>query len=122
MRNIEIKDNCVIANFDGFMTFDKFMAIAEQILENLEKQNLTKGLANLENMEVMEKKSQDWIKTYFFPQAKRIGLKKLAFVKPKNMFGLMSMEYANKSANEEIEINIQYFDELEKAKLWLLED
>ena len=105
-----------IGIFEGFLSFDAFKEIAEELHEIRKRNHSSKQINNVVNMKVLSQETQDWIKNSWFPKAKLTGLKHFAFIVPKDIFGKMSMEAANSVVND---ITIQYFDDENKAKDWL---
>jgi hypothetical protein len=108
-----------IGMFKGFLTTDKFKSIAEELHEIRKKNNLSKQLNNIEDMKVLTQEVQTWLNDVWFPKAKTTGLKHFAFVVPKDIFGKVSMESANSDSSATQGIEIEYFDDENKAKAWL---
>ncbi len=108
-----------IGMFKGFLTTDKFKSIADELHEIRKKNNLSKQLNNIEDMKVLTQEVQTWLNDVWFPKAKINGLKHFAFVVPKDIFGKVSMESANADSSTTQGIEIEYFDDENKAKAWL---
>ncbi len=108
-----------VAFFQGFLTTQEFVDVAEQghTLRSQNKSN--KQLNDIEDMAVLTQDIQKYLKETWFPKAIQTGLKHFAFVIPKNALGLMSMKGANKEVDK-TGIEIKYFDNLPEAKKWLM--
>jgi hypothetical protein len=108
-----------IGHFQGYLNAETFKKIAEE-LHDLRKNNLSrKQLNNIEHMKVLTPEIQKWLNEVWFPKAKLTGLKYFAFVVPKDVFGKVSMESANKNSSVTAGIEIQYFQSETEAKAWL---
>lgn len=108
-----------IGTFSGFLTTEKFKEIAEELHDIRKKNFSSKQLNNIQDMKVLTKEVQEWLNNTWFPKAKITGLKYFAFVVPKDIFGKMSMENANKNTEITNGIEIQYFGDESTAKTWL---
>ncbi len=116
----DMRSNAAIGTFIGFLTPDEFKTVANQLLGILESKRLKKQLNDIKLMKVLKPEVQEWLNTDWFPRAQKIGLKYFAFVVPDDIFGKMSMDGANKNAPNAFGIEIQYFNNLESAKTWLI--
>ena len=114
------RTNAAIRTFVGFLTPDEFKTVANQLLGILETKRLKKQLNDIKQMKVLKPEVQEWLNTDWFPRAQKIGLKYFAFVVPDDIFGKMSMDGANKNAQNAFGMEIQYFNNLEAAKNWLI--
>lgn len=108
-----------IGHFQGFLSTEKFKAIAEELHTLRKTYSSSKQLNNIENMKVLTPEVQQWLNEVWFPKAKQTGLKYFAFVVPKDVFGKVSMENANKTAKDTFGIEINYFQTEADAKAWL---
>lgn len=114
------RTNAAIGTFVGFLTPDEFKTVANQLLGILETKRLKKQLNDIKQMKVLKPEVQEWLNTDWFPRAQKIGLKYFAFVVPDDIFGKMSMDGANKNAQNAFGIEIQYFNNVDAAKNWLV--
>ena len=105
--------------FTGFLTSDRFKSIADELHEIRRKNFSSKQMNDIEDMKVLTQDVQKWLNDVWFPKAKITGLKHFAFVVPKDIFGKMSMEAANKDSTVTNGIEIKYFDNQSEAKSWL---
>ena len=111
--------NCALLSFRGFLSTQEFIGIAEQGHTLRLQYNSNKQLNDIEDMAVLTKDIQQYLKETWFPKAVKTGLKYFAFVIPKNALGMMSMKGANTEADK-TGIDIKYFDSLSEAKKWLI--
>ncbi|HNV53490.1 MAG TPA: hypothetical protein PLH91_00145 [Tenuifilaceae bacterium] len=114
------RTNAAIGTFVGFLTPDEFKTVANQLLGILETKRLKKQLNDIKQMKVLKPEVQEWLNTDWFPRAQKIGLKYFAFVVPDDIFGKMSMDGANKNAQNAFGMEIQYFNNVDAAKNWLI--
>jgi hypothetical protein len=59
-----------------------------------------------------------WFENTIFSKYSDIGARKIAFVVPDNLFAQVSFE-ANQMSLKETDTQIQYFKDVDKARLWL---
>ena len=114
------RTNAAIGTFVGFLTPDEFKTVANQLLGILETKRLKKQLNDIKQMKVLKPEVQEWLNTDWFPRAQKIGLKYFAFVVPDDIFGKMSMDGANKNAQNAFGMEIQYFNNVDAATNWLI--
>ena len=62
-----------------------------------------------------------WFENTIFSKYSDIGAKKIAFVVPDNLFAQVSFE-ANQMSLKDTDTQIQYFRDVDKAKMWLKTD
>ncbi|MEM9673523.1 MAG: hypothetical protein ACFB15_12505 [Cyclobacteriaceae bacterium] len=108
----------IINSFPNQLSTSDFIATCSSALEKLVEYQCNKLIADTTDLGVMGKEKQEFIQQEWFPKAIAIGLKKVAFVVPKDVFGKFGMEKANKEA-EGSPIDMKYFDSLEEAKEWI---
>ena len=109
----------VIWDIKGFVSFEDFKTVGSSTHTLRKTYKVNKQMNNVKNMKVLSKEIQDWIDGVYFSEAKESGLKYFAFVVPKNTFGKLSMEKVNKDASKLYEIDIEYFNDENEAKIWL---
>jgi len=109
----------VVVAYSGFLTTVQFMEIAEELQELRIKNHSTRQLSNIEEMGVLTPEIQKWLHDVWFPKAKLAGLKHLAFVVPKSVFGKWSMTAITKDDKLVHGLDIQFFSSLEEARSWL---
>ncbi|MCT4637281.1 MAG: hypothetical protein N4A72_06200 [Bacteroidales bacterium] len=109
----------VIGVFRGFLNSEKFKKIGEDLHLALKEHKACKQLNNIENMKVLTQDVQHWVNNTWFAQATKNGLKYLAFVVPKDIFGKVSMQSANADWTGSNGVEIEYFNNIEVAKEWL---
>jgi hypothetical protein len=114
------RTNAAIGTFVGFLSPEEFKTVANQLLGIIETKRLKKQLNDIKQMKVLKPEVQEWLNTDWFPRAQKIGLRYFAFVVPDDIFGKMSMDGANKNAQNAFGIEIQYFNNLDAAKNWLI--
>jgi hypothetical protein len=112
--------NTAVGTFVGYLSPDEFKTMANQLLNILETKRIKKQLNNVKKMKVLKPEIQEWLNDVWFPKAQKAGLKHFAFVVPDDIFGKASMDGANRKADETFGVEIQYFNDMEKAKSWLV--
>ncbi len=115
----DMEINAAIGVFKGFLSTEEFRAIAENLHKLRSENSSCRQLNNIENMKVLTKDVRDWLRDTWFPEAVKTGLKYFAFVVPNDNVGTLSMKEANKDAQSNPDIEIQYFDNYDRAREWL---
>ncbi len=129
MQDSQLKSEALEAKFDpelkvitnafpNKISTSDFITLCSSALEKLVEHQCDKLIADTTDLGVMGKEKQEFIQQEWFPKAIESGLKKVAFVVPKDAFGKFGMEKANKEA-EGSPINMKYFGSLEEAKEWI---
>lgn len=111
--------DAVIGKYVGFLTPLEFISVANKQLHIIKTRNLIKQLNDVKKMKVLKPEIQEYLNNEWFPKAQKAGLKYLAFVVPDDVFGNVSMNTVNRNANE-FGIEIQYFNNMDNAKNWLI--
>lgn len=90
-------------------------------LIDLMRENETgKILSNNVNMKELSDAEQKWSIEDWLPRALAVGYSAIAIIVSKNLFGKMAIEDILNNASELSPIRIQYFEDEERAKLWLI--
>ncbi|MEQ8241342.1 MAG: hypothetical protein RIA69_19160 [Cyclobacteriaceae bacterium] len=108
-----------IANFKGLLTLEEFQSVANRVQELRRQKSPNIQIAILEDLDVLSIEILDWINTVWFPKAIEYGLKYFAFVVPRSQPATMSVKFANKEAERNSPIHIEYFRTLEGAFKWI---
>ncbi|GEO05095.1 hypothetical protein AAE02nite_27590 [Adhaeribacter aerolatus] len=109
----------LVAIFDDFMKPEEFKRRCNKTLELVKETGITKALIDTRDLKVMVQENQRWIDDVWYPEAKRVGLRHMAFIIPEDFFGKLSVETANRRVVREGVIQVHYFDEEEAARNWL---
>jgi len=105
--------------YKGFVKHDDFVKISNKSIDLLIKHEASKLLVDTSKLKVMPPENQEWIQKYWFPKAAAIGLQKMAFITPENIFGEVSAKATNEKGKQ-YPIEIAYFSTQEEAERWLL--
>ena len=128
MEDVLLKNDChydstlkaVHANYDGFLDEQTFKSISNKAIEVLKDRNGERILVDTSGMKVIPKENQEWIQADWFPRAIQAGLKAMAFITPRNIFGEVSAKATNQTVEEEsLPIALEYFYNKEEAVQWL---
>lgn len=111
--------NWVIMKWEGYISSAEFRDGTELMLNLLIKNGTSKVLADVEHMLLIDQKDQEWLIKYFLPRAIQFGFKAIALLKPISMFNRSAID--NISSYISHEISIKVFDNMEKARHWLIE-
>lgn len=111
--------SAVVVSYSGFLTTEKFKEIAGEVQKLRLENHSTRQLSNIEEMGVLTREIQEWLHDSWLPNSRLSGLKHLAFVVPKSVFGKASMNALTKDESLMYGINTQYFPTLEEAREWL---
>lgn len=108
---------CIIQHWRGFATSEKFREAIEKTIELFEERKLNKILSNTRDFGLIRKEDTDWANAYSMPLLIANGLKYVVFVVPRSAFSQISVENFKKESKNSVEI--QYFEDVAKAKEWM---
>lgn len=104
----------------GFLDEQTFKNISNKAIEVLKENNGSRILVDTSGMKVIPKENQEWIQADWFPRAIQSGLKVMAFITPRNIFGEVSTKATNSTVEEEsLPIKLEYFYNKEEAVQWM---
>lgn len=109
----------IVSVYQGFLSIDEFKENAQKAIDIRAEKKCKKELVNTENLEIMLKEIQEWLNDYWFPTSEKQGLRYMAFIKPKSVFGDLSVRATNAASEMKGAIEIAYFESIEEAKEWL---
>ncbi len=130
MKNLASKQATVIydealgafhATFFNFVQHTEFVNVLEYEYEMVEHYQLKKALIDLRQMKIYAKGNEDYIKTTWFPKMKSLGLQRVAFVVPVDIFAKVTMEKAHNEEDITPTLQLKHFKTIEEAKNWLSE-
>jgi predicted translin family RNA/ssDNA-binding protein len=112
--------NAPIGYFKGYVPFQTFMQMADEIHRIRVENNSNKQLNNCEEMMVLSEDIQKWLNTFWLPRAINTGLRFMAIVLPRDAYGRLSVEKAKAnllSLNGSVQV--RYFRKEEEARQWI---
>ena len=112
--------NSVVMNWHGYATSRQFKEGTELMLNTLIKHGGTKVLADIREMTLIGMEDQQWINDVFLPRATKFGFRAIAIIKPRSYFNKIAVETISYKVDKE-KLTINFFDNLEKAREWLIE-
>jgi len=110
----------LVAVYKGFLKFEDFQDISNQSLVLLKQYRTHKLLVDTSKFKVMPPQNRKWIQEEWFPKAIQLGLKKMAFITPENIFGEVTMKETNEKVEGEVPIDLKYFISVHDAERWLV--
>ena len=113
--NEQIK--CLSQHWNGYAKSEQFRLGIEKSIEIFKQKKPSKLISNTKELAIITNEDTQWAATYATPIMVENGLKHMAFVVPTNVFTQMSVDnFKNRSSSR---LQIQYFDSLAKAQVWL---
>lgn len=109
----------VVMEWKKFVKGDDFRAGLDKGLELVREKRAKRWLADLRQIGVVAQEDQDWSNQDWFPRAVRAGLTHMAIVYPENIVARWSVERIITRV-EGTDLVIHYFDNVEKARFWLI--
>ena len=91
-----------------------------KILDLIKEKQITRWVGDVSEFGVVSRENKDWTNAVWFPGAMAAGLRRMAVVLPKDIFGSMSAKEVLAKVTEDV--HIRNFDDLEKAKKWIKEE
>ena len=110
--------DCVVMEWDGYATSKQFKQGTELMLNTLIQNNCSKVLADIKDMKIIAMEDQQWLNEEFLPRATSFGFKAIAIVKPDYYFNQVAVETISYKVDKD-KLTINFFDNIEEAKVWL---
>ena len=114
----DAKINAIVMEWVGYSTSIQFKEGTELMLNNLIRYKAAKVLADIKDMVLIGQEDQEWLHSDFLPSAIQSGFKAIALVRPDHYFNKVAVESISYKVDRE-KININIFDNLSEAKVWL---
>lgn len=105
----------------GFVPANEMKQMLEEVLSHLEAEKSSLMLQDLQQAEAVTADIQEWMVASWLPRAAAVGLRKIALLTPRSVFGQMAVnQVKNKArANNTTDIESMFFDDEAKAIQWL---
>ncbi|MCS6905811.1 MAG: STAS/SEC14 domain-containing protein [Bacteroidia bacterium] len=109
----------------GYPTEEEYKAIILDGLEVLKEKKLEYWIADTRKLELISESANEWTFTIALPMGVQYGCKRLAFLLPQEYLAQFSVEEVAQSLEHQIkalkiDLQIKYFDSLEKALQWTI--
>lgn len=112
--------NIFYYSWKGFVPSAEMKQLLEEVLSNLEIGKSTLMLQDLQHTQAVTTDMQEWFATSWLPRAAAGGLRKIALLTPKSVFGQMAVNQVKKKFSiNNIDIESMLFDDEVKAVQWL---
>lgn len=111
------KLTCLIQRWKGFATSEQFREGINQSVNYFKAKKINKLISDTKDFAVVKKDDTDWVAGHATPIMVQNGLKYMAFILPTNVFTQVSVNNFKNKADDILQI--QYFDNLDKALQWL---
>ncbi|MCW3125365.1 MAG: hypothetical protein JWO03_1023 [Bacteroidetes bacterium] len=111
-------DGFVTMTWRGYATSQEFRQGSEMMLKLLTNNHVNKVLADIQEMLIIGRDDQDWLETEFLPRAITAGFKAIAFVKPGNHFGRVTVQTVSDKIDQE-KLTIRFCDTIDEARQWI---
>ena len=109
---------CVIQTWKGFSGSKNFRASILKTIEIFKVYDVEAIISNTQESEVVKQSDADWTANYANPILVEHGLRKMAFIVPKNVVAQWSVDHFMEETAEQ-QLAIQYFDNLTEAQAWI---
>lgn len=116
------KRNTLDAKLSGFIKFDDLKRYLHYEFDMIRHYKLTNCLVDLRDMGVYPQGGKEFVEQVWFPEVKKLGVTKVAFIVPESVFGEASMKAAHEKEEKKEDLQIQNFMNRESAQKWLTED
>ncbi|WP_020526271.1 STAS/SEC14 domain-containing protein [Flexithrix dorotheae] len=113
--------NIVFVMVKGDLSGSSFRQAGASLIEVFEKNNTSKLLLNLRNMQFMSKEDQAWASETFPQKLFQLGLRHVATVRPLNIFSEITLNKIRDEINNKFDSNfkMESFHNEEQALEWL---
>lgn len=110
--------NCIQQDWQGYAKSEDFREGILISLEFLKEKKADKVLSNTKEFSLVQQADTEWVAKEITPAMVKNGMKKMAFIIPSSIFAKISVDNFKQGANDIV--TIAYFDDMQKAKDWLL--
>ena len=113
-------EQMVTLKWTGYAPSKTFRSILDEAQQHVRTLGLKRWLADLRQMDAILRQDEHWSVTDRHPRMVTSGLKRMAILTSVDYFNQMSVDRIITAASPEMPFEITYFDDLNKAKAWLL--
>lgn len=113
-------ERLIMLTWTGYAPSAAYRAILEEAQQQVRRLELTRWLADLRFMDAILMQDEHWTVTDWFPRLAHSGLKRMAILTSSSYFNRMSVDRIMTASSPELPFATAYFDDVEKAKAWLL--
>lgn len=118
-KNIELRylpeHRCLLQSWQGYTNSTTFREAIDQTVEFFRQEDVSCIISDTQHQGVVKKADSDYAAAKM-PELLRLGLKKMAFVLPGNVFAQIAVDNFKTKSEDSL---IQYFPSLEAAKKWI---
>lgn len=112
--------NIFYYSWKGFVPATEMKQLLEEVLTNLAAGKSPLMLQDLQHTQAVTADVQEWFATSWLPRAAAGGLRKIALLTPKSVFGQMAVTQTKKKFRiNDIDIESMLFDDEVMAVQWL---
>jgi hypothetical protein len=108
---------CLSQHWKGYAKSEQFRAGIQKTIELFKQIKPNKLISNTKELAIITNEDTQWAASYATPLMMASGLKYMAFIVPANVFTQASVNNFKSKTGDALQI--QYFDDLSKAKAWL---
>jgi hypothetical protein len=113
-------DRMITLSWSGYAPSAAYRSILNEALDNVQALGLLRWLADLRQMDAIMQQDEQWTTNDWFPRLAGTGLKRMAILTSSDYFNRMSVDRIMTAATEEMPLVVAYFEDMDKAKAWLL--
>lgn len=113
-------DRMITLTWTGYAPSSAYRAILDEALANVKALDLQRWLADLQGMDAIMQMDEQWTVNDWFPRLAKSGLKRMAILTSADYFNRMSVDRIMTAGTAEMPLDVAYFEDVEKAKVWLL--
>ena len=110
--------SCVHLDWFGMAYNDQFQEACNFSLQLLEEKKANKMIADNTKSKVVSIESQNWLMENWFPRAYEVGYRTSAVVVSTDVFNKVAVKNITNKMDKG-KFTVQYFENLEKAKVWI---
>ena len=113
-------EQMITLKWTGYAPSKVFRSILDEAQQHVRTLGLKRWLADLRQMDAILRQDEHWTVTDWHPRMVTSGLKRMAILIGADYFNRMSVDRIITAASPEMPFAISYFDDVDKAKGWLL--
>ncbi len=117
---VSSSEKMISLKWTGYAPSEEFRSILDEAQQHVRMLGLERWLADLRYMDAILRQDEHWTVTDWHPRMVTSGLKRMAILTGADYFNRMSVDRIITAASPEMPFAISYFDDVDKAKAWLL--
>ena len=106
----------------NFANSEEFREGLSFALDYVKKNKIKRWLANLRDMSIIKEADRNWTNNEWFPKLAKTNLKRMAIIVSHDYLNQSAVTRIMNKAEEVIGFETEYFNDIDRAKEWLMKE